>query len=147
MKSVDLGHGVVLRIHSSTYVETVYPDGLVAGAGREPTYDNLQEMADEGYTDLHVCLVEHEILHTLLSRIVFGTESPVLREQAGAGRARYAIRLYEEALVISYQTWIKTGRRDPILTNDFAEVVVLLNELREDIWREEHGPSHRPSPV
>ena len=123
---VDLGRGVTFEVdRENGVVTTVYKDGPHPGtqyrcaATREDDAQNRAEAADQGYMaeaqGVWDSLVDHEILHTLVSRELFGRESYVLRHEAGAEPARYALRLHEEAAVISFQTWLNTTRRDPVL--------------------------------
>lgn len=115
--TIDLGLGVTYTIDDEARtVTTRYSDGHVAVGVRAETPQNFAEAEDQGYagTDAVWCsLVEHECLHTMVSRAVFGRESLVLR--LGVQPSRYAQRLHEEALVISLQRLINTSWADPIL--------------------------------
>jgi hypothetical protein len=126
--TIDLGNGVTfLADRKLGAVITRYPDGRESAATRELTPDNVAEVIDQGYaagaegsveqaqSALWQSLVEHEILHTILARAVFCRESIVLRHESGAERQRYALRLHEEALVLSLQRYFNTSEPDPIL--------------------------------
>ena len=120
MHTIDLGRGVTFTIDPERrIVATTYPDGVTAYATREDTPENRAEAADQGYHGPDAVwrsLCEHEALHTLTARRLFGCESLVLRHEAGAEPARYAPRLHEEAATISLQRMLQTGERDPVLT-------------------------------
>jgi hypothetical protein len=115
--TIDLGLGVTYSIDDAArMVTTRYPDGHETTGWREETPQNFAEAEDQGYAGpeaVWCSLVEHECLHTMVSRAVFGRESLVLR--LGREPARYALRLHEEALVISLQRLMNTGRADPII--------------------------------
>lgn len=120
MTTLDLGRGVTFEVdRENGVVTTVYPSGHRCSATREDNAQNRAEASDQGYMaeaqGVWDSLVDHEILHTLISRELFNRESYVLRHEAGAEPARYALRLHEEAAVISYQTWLNTAQRDPVL--------------------------------
>lgn len=121
MHTIDLGRGVIFTIDfENREVATRYPDGAVAYASRPDTDENRREAADQGYVGegaVWRSLVEHEALHTLSARAVFGRESLVLRHEAGAEPARYALRLHEEAVTISLQRWVNTREADPVLAS------------------------------
>jgi hypothetical protein len=124
---INLGNGVTFDADRATgVVVTHYPDGRECAATRELTPDNVAEVIDQGYTvaedsteqaqrSLWQSLVEHELLHTIVARAVFARESIVLRHESGAERQRYALRLHEEALVLSLQRYFNTSEPDPIL--------------------------------
>lgn len=114
-----MGRGVVFEVDDDIReVATVYADGHAMHALRSDTPDNRAEAAEQGYHGADAVwgsLAEHEALHTLLTRALDGRESRVLRHESGAERHRYALRLHEEARVISFQTWLNTGVVDPAL--------------------------------
>jgi hypothetical protein len=116
---LPLGRGVVIEVcPAERRVRTVYPDGRAMAATREDTPANRAEALAQGYAGegaVWRSLVEHEALHSLLARLAFGRESLVLRHECGAEPARYALRLHEEALTLSAQRWLNTGRADPVL--------------------------------
>lgn len=123
MHSIDLGSGVTFVIDpAQRRCETRYPDGFSMAATRDDTPDNRTEAADQGYPatadGVWRSLLEHEIGHSLAGRILFGTESVVLRHESGAERHRYAKRLHEEAWVISAQRLANTGEMDAVLRSD-----------------------------
>lgn len=119
MIRLNLGEGVVFEIDAEArQVRTIYPDGRSMAATREDTPENRAEAADQGYTGEDAVwrsLVAHELLHTLATRALLGRESLVLRHESGAERNRYALRLHEEAVVISLQRLLMTGEADPVL--------------------------------
>ncbi len=143
----DLGHGVDFEVHEpSGCVTTRYADGFSCTATREDTPDNRSEICDQGYADhgypidddsmqraLLRSLIEHELLHTTIARAVFGRESIVLRHESGAERQRYALRLHEEALVLSFQRWLNTEDLDPILLPYGAALPHLRRAMRETL--------------
>jgi hypothetical protein len=116
---LDLGRSVMFQIYGPAVgVCTCYPDGFRSHATRDDTDDNRREAADQGYAGPDAVwwsLVEHELLHTLAARVFFRRESLVLRHEAGAECNAYALRLHEEAVVISLQRWIRRGVVDPVL--------------------------------
>ena len=102
--------GVVLRVHPAAgLVETIFPDGKVCPATREPTPENCAQAAEQGYpADADGCwrsLVEHEALHTICAADLWpdGLSAP-LRQEVGDAR-RYVDRLHEEAVVLGVQMW------------------------------------------
>lgn len=103
-------HYATLRIWPSTrYVDTLWPDGKTCGAQREDNYENRQEAHDQGYGGADAIwrsLVEHELLHNLVSEWILDRNSPTLRHEAGAVRAPYWLRLTEEAWVIAFQVYV-----------------------------------------
>lgn len=131
--TVDLGSGVMFEVwRDLREVRTLYPDDLAMGAQRPDTPENRAEAADQGYVGQDAvwrALVEHELLHTLVARRVFGRDSLVLRHECGGERARYALRLHEEALVLSFQRWANTFQRDPVLEPYKLNLLDLLTEL------------------
>jgi hypothetical protein len=118
MHSIDLGSGVTSEVHDG-FARTVYPDGFHMDATRPDTSENRAEAADQSYPataeGVWQSLLEHEAGHTLAGRILFGTESAVLRHESGADPHRYAKRLHEEAFVLSAQRLANTGQADPVL--------------------------------
>ena len=116
---------------------TVYADGYRAHAERPDTPENRAEAADQGYRGdgaVRRSLVEHELLHSLVSRNLLGCESRVLRHEAGAEPCRYALRLYEEALTISAQRWMNTGCVDPVLLPYVHALPVIQAQLHAALW-------------
>lgn len=118
IKTIDLGDGVVFAMTEDMHhVETRIAGRKTVGT-RDDTEENSDEAADQGYSgpnSIWESLRDHELLHTLLSRRLFGHESYVVRHEAGLERARYALRLYEEAVVVSFQYWLNTGLLDQVL--------------------------------
>lgn len=105
--------GCVLRMWPSTrYCETVFPDGSKAPATRCSTMENLDYARHLGYPDTWPALVEHEALHTWLMEQLGNEVSPTLWAVAqgyATGTASYEERLWEEAIVLQYQRWLRTG--------------------------------------
>lgn len=91
----------------------MFPDGARAHATRDDTAENRMEAADQGHASVWESLCVHEALHTLIGRRLWGRESLVLRHESGAERHRYALRLHEEAAVISAQRLLNLA--DPVL--------------------------------
>lgn len=115
--TVDIGQGVHFTTCRQDWsVTTKYPDGASSYAERRPTVENMAEARDEGYAgDVWTALVDHELLHTIVSRLLFGHESRVIRHNAGVQLARYGERLYEEAVVLAIQYWLNTRTHDQAL--------------------------------
>jgi len=110
-------------------------------ATREPTLDNINEALAQGYNGANVAwksLVDHELLHVIIPRKLFGCESYVLRNESTTNQVstRYALRMYEEAVIISFQYWINTNNKDNVL-NLFSEKQ--LEEVKNDLnnWKRE----------
>jgi hypothetical protein len=113
-RRLDLGRGVTFEVYSpEAGCCTVFPDGARAHATRDDTEENRREAADQGHASVWESLVHHEVLHTLIGRRLWGRESLVLRHESGAEQHRYALRLHEEAAVISAQRLLNTI--DPVL--------------------------------
>lgn len=133
MTNYDLGRGVTYHVDAAQkIVWTAFPGGRSMAATREDNAENRAEAADQGYCGTDAVwrsLVEHEALHTLISREVFGTESLVLRHEAGIDYARYAVRLHEEALVLSAQRWRNCGAHDPVWDGRAASLMRALMAL------------------
>lgn len=134
--AVDLGAGVtMLLLPGKHWCATVWPDGYAGEGERLPTEANLREATEQGYVEVPdpcwASLIEHEVLHTLISRRVFGTESPTLRHEAGACRTPYYERLYEESLVVAFQRWRNfPSTRLPALLPFAASCHIWLDDLR-----------------
>ena len=136
MHSIDLGSGVTFVIDPERReCETRYGDGFSMAATRPDTPENRAEAADQGYpaTEAGVwqSLQDHELLHTLLTRRILASESLVLRHESGAERARYALRLHEESLVLSAQRWINTGKLDPVLFPHVSALKAVASRVRD----------------
>lgn len=109
----------------------------VAGT-RDVTHDNIAEARRQGYegTDEQVVwqsLVEHELMHTLCTRALWDCESHVLRDLAGVGgpECPFAVRMHEEALVISLQHWLCSGVCHRVLDHVETEVFESALAARE----------------
>jgi hypothetical protein len=99
-------------------VRHALPYGVVL-AQRDDTDAHRAEAADQGYRGADAVwrsLVEHELLHVIAPPLLFRRGSWVLQHEAGACRARYALRLHEEACLLSFQYWRNTGDCDPVLS-------------------------------
>lgn len=101
-------------------VETHFPDGRVAIAARDlRSGDNRENAVELGYTDgsdgVWRALVEHELLHSLISDYAWSRASRVLRHEAGADVVPYHERIYEESIVLAWQRVMRLGVVDPAL--------------------------------
>lgn len=111
-KTIELGCGVQFVVNPVTrIVATVYPDGLLAAATRKPNRDNVQCAVEIGYIGASpdICwrsLIDHELLHTFVSRQIFRRESPTLRHECSNEHTIYIRRLHEEVLVLYMQHWL-----------------------------------------
>lgn len=108
-----LPHCVFWSHWENRIVETVFPDGKACAGTREESQTNLDEARDQGYTGPDAVwrsLVEHELGHSLVSLWMWDSPSPTLRHEAGGERCDYGTRLFEESLVIGFQTWQNTGQ-------------------------------------
>jgi hypothetical protein len=116
---LNLGQGVTFEIDAENRVVTTrYADGRFMAATREDNQQNRDEAADQGFVGSNAvwrALVAHELGHTIWARARHGRESLVLRHESGAERARYALRLHEEAETISLTRLLLTGEVDPVL--------------------------------
>ncbi len=97
-------------------VRTVFFDGLSCGGMRdENDPSNIREAREgQGYVGPDAVwrsLVEHELLHSLVSEILFDRWSLVLRSEAGDETFISALDKYEEeAIVLACQRYSNTGR-------------------------------------
>lgn len=116
---VHLAFAVVRAFPGTRCVQVVFPDGRDTTAHRPDTPDNRAEAAAEGYGTapdaIWRCLVDHELLHCLIPEWAWGIVSPVLRTAAGEAGHPYHLRLYEESLVIGFQTVVNGHRVPPQL--------------------------------
>lgn len=100
------------------YIETIFHDGRVSGATRELTPENFEQAREQGYTGddaVWLSLRDHEILHSLLCEVFFGTASHVLRHQSGAVKQLLCLREWEEGFVLAFQYYANTGKILPPL--------------------------------
>jgi hypothetical protein len=102
--------------HGDRSVRTVFFDGLSCGGMRD-IHDpsNIREAREgQGYTGPDAVwrsLVEHELLHSLVSEILFDRWSLVLRSEAGDETFVSALDKYEEeAIVLACQRYANTGK-------------------------------------
>jgi hypothetical protein len=134
-KTIDIGGGVQFKADSSSgIVTTIFPDGLFAAATREPTRDNVQCAAEIGYmgNDFDICwrsLIDHELLHTFVSRRIFHRESPTLRHECSNEHVIYVIRLHEEVLVLQMQHWIQNNEPLQIIALTINDRHVIKSHL------------------
>lgn len=136
VKVFPLGDGVSFIVNETMReVVTRYEDTDTSVCGvRSDTEDNVREAAAEGYGGpdaVFHSLIDHEYLHTIVSRIVFGRESYVLRFFAGLENTRYSMRLYEESIVLALQYYLNTGAVEPALIEhlDLLQDIELLSHL------------------
>ena len=131
--AIDLGEGVSFELwRVEGWVTTLYGAGAKCVAARADTPENRAAAAEQGYRGAHAvwdCLVEHELGHTLVARALLGAESCVLRFESGAEKNRYALRLHEEALVLSLQHYMNGGGIDPVLVPHAALLLKLEGEI------------------
>ena len=121
--TLNLGQGTLFVMHPhepTPYVVTHYSDGFSSMAYREDNPTNRAQAQEQGYEPTQygvwASLAEHEALHTLVARIVYGLEhSPVLRTNAGAPMGEgtptplpYWQRLHEEAVTIALQCFLNS---------------------------------------
>lgn len=108
-----------VRIFPETqYLETRFHDGSVAGATRECVLNNLTYAQHLGYPDCWTAVVSHEIAHTYISEQLGHPYSPTLFAVAHNyidDTAAYEERLWEEALVLAVERYMRTGYLLPIL--------------------------------
>ena len=119
MIELELRHAK-FRVHADRReVETVFPDGRIAGAQRQVDDITKQDALDLGYTHstdgVWRSLVEHELLHSVISDTAWQRASRVLLHVAGACWVPYLDRVYEEAVILSAQLWLRTGEVRPVL--------------------------------
>lgn len=103
-------------------VTTVFNDGRSCCGTREDNAQNRAEAEAEGYGwDVWRCLGEHELVHAYLAETLWDCTSPVLNTEAGMVQP-YWLRMYEEALVLTFQIYLNTGRIEQPL-QPFADMV------------------------
>lgn len=113
--------GCELRIFpADEYVETVFwPDGATAGATRDSSeMGNVSYARHLGYRDCFEALVSHEACHTFVSEQMGHPYSPTLyavARQYAPGTVPYEARLYEEAVVLSFERWANLREWAPVL--------------------------------
>lgn len=131
MDRYELPLGVELLVDRSARKVITNLGGYAAHATRDPTAENREQAAEQGYEgrDVWRSLVDHEALHSLVAWRMWGTKSPVLLHEAGAGPVIYARRLYEEALVISAQRYVNLSIVDDVWANH----EMLLYQVRRDL--------------
>jgi hypothetical protein len=126
MRTVDLGHGVQFAVDNDIVCTRFYERGKLIGeayATREPTEENVKQARSQGYncaSDKEACfasLVDHEVLHTIVWRLLFSDYSGVLMHEAGIRECPYLTRLWEETIVLSAQQIYKT-----MAANELARV-------------------------
>jgi hypothetical protein len=96
------------------WVRTDFHDRLSCAGTRPDNADNRREAEDQGYDGADAVwysLLDHEVLHTLISEWLFDAPSPALRTATAAldRPAPYYLRLEEESIVLSFQRWLNTG--------------------------------------
>jgi hypothetical protein len=94
-------------------VDTVFRDGLVQGAQRQFSAEDIATAAELGYepTEAGVwrSLVAHELYHSLISERLWQRPSEVLRHYCAGEHCPYYRRLYVEAIVLAYERLLNTG--------------------------------------
>jgi hypothetical protein len=136
-KTIDIGNGVQFKADSiSGIVTTIFPDGLFAAATREPNFDNIQCAIEVGYRGEHhdICwrsLIDHELLHTFVSRQIFHRESPTLRHECSDEHVIYIRRLHEEVLVLYMQHWMNNHEPLKIIALTINDRHVIRAQLLE----------------
>jgi hypothetical protein len=113
MKSVTIGAVTIRVFEEHQYVESILPSGKVVGATREPSEQNIAQARELGYgDDVWLCLIEHEIAHHVLAeKLSEDGISLTMRFEAGeAPHIPYFLRLWEEAIVLAFQRWMRTGK-------------------------------------
>ncbi len=133
-----LPHSTVWVYPDQRLVLTILPDWKECYATREDTEENRQEALDQGYTGPDAVwrsLVDHEVLHNLISDWLWNRPSPTLEHEAGVRRVEYGKRLFEEALVLAFQRYVNTGEQWPALY-PFAQV---LPEWKRKFTKLVHG--------
>lgn len=124
-------HACVEVCPDARTVTTRFHTGETCTATRDVTLENEAEAVSEGYygaDGVWRCLVDHELCHHLIADRAWGGPSRVLCTEARKGRpAPYHLRVYEEAVVISFQLYLNS-----------AEVAEPLWRFAEQLpaWRE-----------
>jgi hypothetical protein len=114
VQTLKLAHATVEIDHEARKVTTRLPGGLSCPAVRDDTPENRhQAVVEQGYPDgPDACwhsLVDHEILHSLLSDLVYAGPSPTLVHEAGGEGAPLHLRYHEEATCLAFQRYLNTG--------------------------------------
>jgi hypothetical protein len=94
-------------------VDTVFRDGLVQGAQRQFSAEDIATAAELGYepTEAGVwrSLVAHELDHSLISEWLWDQPSEVLRHYCAGEHCPYYQRLYVEGMVLALERYVQTG--------------------------------------
>lgn len=113
-QAYDLGQGTQYVLHTG-HVTTQWDDGRESTAWRRDNRENRLQAQEQGYSPtpegVWASLVEHEALHTLVSRVVYHQpHSAVLRVAAGDPQAHCPLwqRLHEESIVLALQLYLNT---------------------------------------
>lgn len=118
---IDIGEGVSMWSSSdNALLMTIYPDGYTAEFRRNNLngfvirefMEKAHHRQDFGPDPAWQIAVEHDLLHTLISRCLHGKESGVLRHVAGALHCYEHLRNTEEELVIQYHVHCYSSNRD-----------------------------------
>jgi len=110
-----------LRIETETAVFDVFParalvltsydDHHRCWGERENNGQNVREAISQGYKGepdaiIWRSLVEHELLHSVVAEMLWGTRSRVLSTEAGLSFVPSWLRYEEEAIALAFQAWL-----------------------------------------
>lgn len=101
----------VFEVWSATHCRTVFPDGAAVPASPEGTPEQAATARELGYgEDVAGMVRDHELAHTLIAEWCGLPGSPTLRRVAtGAPREDADGEWWEEALVLAFQRFVRTG--------------------------------------
>lgn len=89
------------------WTETTFLDGSIYGAHAHETKEYRALASNLGYgDDIHAYCFDHEFAHSFLAQELRGSPSPVLWALAH-GRKHPELTVYEEALVIMFQGFLR----------------------------------------
>lgn len=106
-------------------------------ATREPNGENLDQAEALGYPRTEkgcwMSLIDHEVLHLLVSEEFFKQISPVMQHESGLMSQPYDLRLFEESLVIAHQRVLRTYEGSILLKklDAFYNVIDVLYKYKK----------------